>query len=318
MASSWLTVGYSAHRIETLGAFEREAGRHPIVVLEEPPTNGFAGMLRGTRSIAEHLEEVVPEFPRYSELQCEVLRRLYRAGARIVQIEPFLTELEAIHDGFESGGRPEDLEPGTVRWQVYQAERRWTAALFGYYGAAVGGDFDRAVDAVCRFARLDAERGRLRDRLRARSIVELLPGSGGVYVEAGYLHTGLVRELRRRVPDGVPVRPRWLMASVVRGIDGCSMHLAPGDRLTVAYAHGGADDGPGSRLLAARSLIQVVLTVKDELSPTAEEPYPHIADEIETIGLADRLDFEACRRLYPKVKRLPPARARELVEAHLG
>jgi hypothetical protein len=318
MASCWITVGYSAHRVETLDAFERAAGGHRVVVLEEPPTSGFGAMLEGSMSVAEHLDEVFPEFPVYSERQCEVLRRLHDGGVEVVQIEPFLSELEAIHDGFERGSRPEDLEAGTTRWRVYQAERRWTGALLGYYAASGGPDFDRVVDAVCRFARIDAERGRLRDVMRARRVVELLPDTGGAYVEAGYLHTRLIRELRCRAPYGVPVRPRWLMASVVRGLDGCSMHLAPGDRLTVSYAHGHTGCDTADRLLAARSLIQIALTVKDELVPTVDAPHPHIADEIATIGLVDRLGYDDCRRLYPRVKRAVPAEARELVEAHLG
>ncbi len=314
MAISWITVGYSAHRVETLAAFEGAAAGHRLVVLEEPPTPGFQDMLAGDLSIAEHLDEVFPEFPAYSERQCEVLRRLHADGVRVVQIEPFLSELEAIHDGFENGVRPEDFEAGTIRWRVYQAERRWTGALLGYYTASGGPEFDRVVDAVCTFARIDAERGRLRDVMRARRVVGLLPEEGGVYVEAGYLHTRLIGELRHGVQDGVPVRPRWLMASVVRGLDGCSMHLAPGDRLTVAYAHGHTGCGDEERLLAARSLIQITMTVKDEMVPTPATPYPHIADEIKTIELVNRLGFEGCRKLYPRVKSLPPAEARAVVE----
>jgi hypothetical protein len=86
----------------------------------------------------------------------------------------------------------------------------------------------------------------------------------------------------------------------------------------VSYAHGHTGCGAEERLLAARSLIQITMTVKDEMVPTPEAPYPHITDEVETIELVDRLGYEVCGELYPTVKSLPPAEARAVVEAAVG
>jgi len=107
------------------------------------------------------------------------------------------------------------------------------------------------------------------------------------------------------------------MASVIRGLDGCPMRRGPGDRLTVGYAHGRAADGPEDRLLAARSLLQVAMTVKEEMAPTAAVPYPHIRDEFETIELVNRLEYDECRALYPRVRSMPPVRARAVIETAL-
>ena len=313
MSSSWITVGLSAHRVETLAAAGAAMVGHRLVALEEPPGSTFRPMLAGELPIPEHLEQLVPEFPEYSSRQCAMLRTLYLdGGIEVVQVEPFMAELEAIHDGFESGGRPEELREDPTRWRVYRAERAWTDALFGYYAASGGADFDRTVDAVCAFARVDARRGRLRDAMRARQLTALATGGGGVYAEAGYIHAGLVGELRRAAP-GIPVRPLWLNAAEIRELRGAVPLLGPGDRLTLALARGGEVDRAWSRLLAARSLVHVAVSVQEEMLPTPEHPFPHLADDVETCRLVGRLSFADCRVLYPKVRTLSPPDARRVV-----
>jgi hypothetical protein len=312
------TVGFSAHRVETLAAAEAAMAGHAVVALEEPPTPGFAAMLAGRTSVADHLEAMAPEFPEFSRRQCELLRRLHRQGVEIQQVEPFMAELEAVHDLFDRGGRPDDLRRGTARWHVYQTEKQWTGALLDYYTAAAGDDFGRTVDAVCAFARADAVRGRLRDSMRARALLPLLTDGTTVYVEAGYVHTGLVAALRSVVRPGTQVRPRWLMAPVLRELSGRSLGLAPGDRLTLAFSRRRAPDPGLARLLAARSLIQVAMSIKEEMLPTADRPYPHACDDVRTRNLVDRLSLVDCQHLYPVIRSLPPPEVRAEVERHLA
>ena len=104
MARGWITVGFSLHRVEALPAAGELMAGHGIIALEEPPNPAFADMLAGRETIADHLEAMVPEFPKYSRRQYELLRALHDWGAAIVQVDPFMAELEAIHDGFENGG----------------------------------------------------------------------------------------------------------------------------------------------------------------------------------------------------------------------
>jgi hypothetical protein len=318
MTSSWITVGLSAHRVETLTAAEQVMTGHRVVALEEPPTAGFAAMLAGRSSVGEHLDRLVPEFPEYSRHQCTMLRKLHRQGMEIVQVEPFMAELEAIHDVFDGGGRPGDLESDPLRWRVYQAEKKWTGALLTYYAASGGGDFHRVVDAVVSFAHADAERGRLRDTMRADRLAALVTVEGGVYAEAGHVHADLIGLLRRRLPAGVPVRPRWLMARVVLELSGRSLLLAPGDRLTLACARKRPLDPDVAGLLAARSLIQVAMSVKEELLPTEDNPFPHTVDDVRTCQLVGSLTYEDCRNLYPTVRSLHPTESRAVVERYLS
>jgi hypothetical protein len=317
---SWITVGLSAHRVETLAPAEAAMAGHRLVALEEPPTDFFQAMLASRITITKHLDDLVPEFPEYSRRQCVMLRRLHRQGLQVVQVEPFMAELEAIHDLFDAGGKPGDLEHNVIRWQVYLAEKRWTSALLAYYAASASNDFDQMTDAVCTFARADAERGRLRDAMRADQLAGLLSEDGGIFAEAGYVHAGLIGALRRRVPAGVPVRPRWLMAPVVHELSGSSLLLAPGDRLTLAmtcrHRRKRALDQTTARLLAARSLIQVIISVKEEMVPCADLPFPHTLDDIRSCQLVERLGYEDCRHLYAAARNLPSSESRALVEQY--
>jgi hypothetical protein len=273
-------------------------------------------MLSGRVAIDRYLASLMPEFPAYSRRQCATLRRLHRRGVQVVQVEPYMAELESIHGLFEAGGRPGDLRGHPLRWPVYQAEHRWFGALLSYYAAAAGSDFERAVDAVCAFAEADAERGRLRDAMRAARLVGLLPPSGGLYVEAGSIHAGLAQELRRRVPDSVPVRTRWLTAAAIDAPGGSSTPLAPGDQLTLDFVQRGTVQRERARLLAARGLIQVAMSVKEEMLPTADTPFPHALDDLHTCRLVDDLSIEDCRELFPLVRSLPLTELRKTVERH--
>jgi hypothetical protein len=265
-------------------------------------------------TIEAHLEDLAPEF---SRRQYELLRRRHREGVRIVQVEPFMAVLETIHSRFDAGDGPREIEAHSDWGPVYRAEKRWFGALLAYYAAAAGSDFDRAVSAVCAFAGVDAERGHLRDAMRARELVRYLDSSRPLYVEAGPLHLGLIAQLRRRAPDGVSVQPRWLSAG--QGVlEAAPPPLAPGDELTLAFAGGNGVDRDRARLLAARSLIQAAMTVKEEMPPTPEDPCPHARDDTESGRLVGRLRYEDCRRLFPAVRSQPPLAARAVVEGHLA
>jgi hypothetical protein len=259
---------------------------------------------------------MVPEFPEFSRAQCERLRRLHRSGVQIVQVEPFLATLEALHSRFEAGASPEEVDGHPTQGPVYRAERQYTAALLGYYGVSARRDFERIVEALCLFARADAARGRLRESMRARELVPWLLLGEDLYVEAGVLHAGLVPELRRHAPEGVTVQARWLGPGSAEEADGAPL-LTTGDRLTLAFARGDGQDPEKLRLLAARSLVQVALSIKDERVPGPGDPFPHARDDAETNRLVEGLSLEDCRRLFAALRSLPPSAARAAVEGHV-
>jgi hypothetical protein len=67
----------------------------------------------------------------------------------------FFCELIQIHERLGGGLRPADLQGDPCLWAVYEAERRATGALIGFYEAAAAGDFEALLRAVKTFARED-------------------------------------------------------------------------------------------------------------------------------------------------------------------
>jgi hypothetical protein len=287
------------------------------VILEEPHDSRFRAMLTGGLSIDAYLEDQDLEYPAFSRRMAQLLRERHRAGIRLVQVEPFMDTLLAIHERFAEGQGPADL-PATADWQrVYQAERSATAALIDFYRVAMDGGFDATIDAVKRFARADARRFDLRDRMRAAAVAALLPETGRTYIEAGPMHYPLWREIRRRLPADCPVRVHFLMVDVVRRL-GYRRHLyGPGDLLTLCYRFH-PDRACGSEdLLAARALIYNKLLIKDEI-PAPAGDYPHTRDELEMGAVSDVLTWADCRRLYSQVKRASTSVSRDIVQHYLG
>lgn len=315
MGAPEITIGLSSHRLETLPAAEEQMGRHRAVALEEPPTPGFEDMLAGRMDVADYVTGGTFEFPALARELCATLRRLTRGGIEVYQVAPYFEEMSRIHELFDAGGRPEDIEPGTVGHEVYQAERAWTAALLDYYASTASSDLELVVPAVLEFTKRDGRRGRLRDRLRAAALADLAVRVGSLYVEAGYLHIGLLRELRRRLP-GATVRPVWLLGEVTRPLIGRRQLLGPGDLLTLRATLRPSPDDDEARLFAARSLIHASLSIKDERIES-DQPFPHTRHEVEVLQLVNRLDWVDCTVLFPATRSRDPLEARQVVEDYL-
>ncbi len=310
-----ITLSLSGHRTEALKRVAPVMADHDVVVLEEPPMPGFAEMLAGELAIDDYLETNVFEFPELARRTCDLVRRLHADGVRVVQCEPYLELLASVHDAFEAGQRPEDVENDGVRGRVYQTERSWTGALMEYYWTAPTSPFDQTVSILQEFARQDAARGRLRDRLRAAAIAPLAGSGRRIFVEAGYLHVGLRRELRGALPVDVALVTHLPMESVYRRLCGRPHLLAPGDRLTLRYTFHPAFAGPRADLLAARALIHVKIEGKEELTGNPGDETPHAHDEVETARLVEGLSYADCERLFPLVRTTDTSAAREIVGA---
>jgi hypothetical protein len=308
-----LTLAFSSHRPETLPYAETAMRGHDVIVLEEPGHPQFTAMLSGEVSIEDYLLESEYEYPDFARGLCLVLRRFATAGVLVLQIDPFMDELAAIHERFAEGQSPRDIEPETAAHTVYNSERTWTAALIAFYRASVTADFDSVVRAVKRFARADAARGRLRDRMRALALAGLTDDYGRIYVETGYIHQYLPYVLKRLLPPEVKVERRWLTAPVVRRETGKSRVMGPGDALTVACTFKPGFDGPAADIMAARSLIHVKALFKEEIVPDQDNPAPHTMDEIEVNRMVSALTYDDCRRLYELVRGLPTDRARKII-----
>jgi hypothetical protein len=296
-----ITIGFSSHHVEALPFAREQMERHQTIILEEPPSPGFAQMLEGTKPLGDYLLELDSGFPDFDRRMHEVLIELHRRGKRILQVEPYLERLLQVHELFAGGSKPDAVLGMTELREVYLAEKHATGALLGFYALSVKAPFEEVVEGVKRFARADALRLVLRERLRARAIAEVVRSGDSTYVEAGYIHYPLYRFLRKEIGGRTTIRVIFLLGPVVRKLGGRRRNLGPGDILTLHYAFDNKLPEVSARLLAARSLIYIKLINKEELLP-GESEAPHSEDEVMVNRIVDRLDFEQCRVLFDRIR----------------
>jgi len=316
MPLSKIILGYTSYRLETLPFVRDKMLDCQCVILEEPPTPGFAEMLRQDMSIDDYLMLTDFGFPKFAREQCGLLQYIHSRAKIILQVEPFLEELACIHEFFASGGSPEDIPKGTKSREVYDCERIWTASLMGFYRQAHNSDFFRVLRAVQDFARTDALKGRLRDTMRAEALKNLFSEYDSIYVEAGYIHFALLAELYKSLPTTAGLTTFFSLQNFFKSKVGKRQLMGPGDILTLIYTWNPDYSGPRADLLAARSLIYNKLVQKDELTMYPEN-FPQSCDEILAVRLADSLNLEQCLRLYPEIKSFSTDLARETVQDYL-
>ncbi len=257
-----VTIVFSSHRPETLHLASRAMRCHDAIFLEEPPAPQFHRMLEGDITIEDYLLERDFEFPEFSYKMCRLFRDLKKEGKTFYQVEPFLDVLGGIHEFFAKGGTFRDFDPHSTQFQVYMAEKRATRELLNYYQTVLQGSFEATLETVKQFARVDAARIVLRDKMRAKALKPLLLAFASAYVEADYIHCALWRELKRRLSDHVRLKRVFLMAPIVKPLLGKRQALGPGDILTLLYMFHPNIQGKRIDLLAARSLVFIKLLEK--------------------------------------------------------
>jgi hypothetical protein len=286
-------------------------------VLEEAPLAEFLDMLDGRLSIDEYMMILDSGFPGFERLMCVLLRDLHSNGWQIIQVEPYLETLLQIHELLSNGNTPQDVMKDPRLESVYRAEKRATGALIDYYAHSLTAPFDEVVDAVKAFAKADADRLVMRERLRAQAIKPLTSHGVDIYVEAGYIHYPLYHYLKKALGRAQRIRVVYLLEPVVRRLKGRRRNMGPGDILTLRYAlHGGVPEDLAD-LLAARSLIYIKLLRKDELLPVDSDA-PHSEDEVGVNRIVDSLNFEDCQALFDQIRLAKRERAIRVVEEYLG
>jgi hypothetical protein len=310
-----VTLAFSPHRVEALSLAACRMRRHEAIILEEPEHPRLVSMLRKKLSIDTYLLETDVGFPRFARRSCQLLQELYAEGKEILQVDPFMDRLLEIHDLFGAGGSPEEIREGSPHHPVYRAERRCASALLDYYQKSAGPDFDEVVASTLAYAKADAARGRLRDRLRAEKLASIVGSYESVYVEAGELHVVLLPELRRRIPSTTVLLPVYLMDPAVRQFGGKRRALGPGDVLTLIYGFRPDYEGPRADLLAARNLIHIKILNKEEMEG-AEGLFPHTWDQVESNRLVEGLSYPECRGLFQEIRSLATEEARQRVRAY--
>ncbi len=288
-------------------------GEHDAIILEEPREPDFAAMLSGDLEVEAYLEDKDSEFPEFSARQLTAVRMLHRASKAVLQVEPYLERLLEIHHHLVQGLNRSEVEARSGLKVVYDAESQAGRALLTFYASAHHAPFPRVVAAVQEFARADAARFRLRDILRAQAVAPLAGQYARIYLEAGYIHLYLVKALKTALAGQARVKPVFLMAPQARAAIRLPRPLGPGDLLTLHYIFGSALPRETEDLLAARSLIYIQLLAKQEMAPSAAEPYPHLLNEVRAWGLTAQLSYQDCASLYPEVRQASPLAALEIV-----
>jgi hypothetical protein len=174
VASGDAFIGFSSHRPEIVPLAAEYMAHAGVICLEEPPSESFLPMLNREVSVEDYLLTLDVGYPEFSRRMCHLLREMHARGKRIVQVEPFLEHLLHIHERFTAGDAPTDLPRGTPLFEVYEAERKATASLISFYAAAADSGFERVVETVKQFARSDARRFVLRDRMRTLALAPVI------------------------------------------------------------------------------------------------------------------------------------------------
>lgn len=231
-------------------------------------------------------------------------------------MEPYLERLSKIHALFAEGKTPADILKIADLKVVYEAERCATGALLSFYKHSVNDPFDKVIEAVKDFAKADAERLRLRARLRAEAIAGRAKPGKDMYIESGYIHYTMYLYLRRELGPQQKIRVLFLLQPVVKRLKGRRRNMGPGDILTLRYSfHSHVEEGLAN-LLAARSLIYIKLISKEELIPGPSD-CPHSEDEVMVNRLVDCLGFAECGEIFEKVRFKRREQALRIVRAHV-
>ncbi len=205
-----------------------------------------------------------------------------------------------------------------AQYPVYLAERNATGALLAYYQTVMTGSFEASIEAIKRFARLDAARFRLRDSLRAQALEPVVAKYPSTFIEAGVMHYPLWRLLRRQMPLQKQVRLIFIADTPLNTLGKKGHLFGPGDLLTLMYIfHPTVAQPKREALLAGRSLIYSKLVAKEESAEDLNS-LPHIRDELACIQIARRLSIADCQRLFPLVRGVTSAEARQIVAEYLA
>lgn len=309
-----LTIAYANHRPETVRLSEPFIRESQAVILEEPPSPHLPAMLDGSLSPADYLLEQDIEYPAFGHEQCRVMKIHHRSGVEIIQEEPYFEHLFTVQNFFADGHRPDQLDPSTEQYRVYLREKEATGRLIDYYASVRHNDFGRIIEAVKIFARADAERFRLRDRLRAQAIIRHIRPFKRVCVEAGPMHLLLFRYLRGLVPSGWTVHPVFVENRALQAL-GCRSGLySPGDVLTAHYLLGHTISNEHQDLLCGRALIFMKIVEKEEYTGWQDD-FPHLQNDWRANRLVSRLSYQDCETLFARAKGLSTTAALEMVQA---
>ena len=267
-----MKVIFTSHRVENLQFMKSEFEKAKVIVLEEPRNEVFQEVLKGNISVEAYVNLIDTQFPVYTSKLIQMLKEL--GNKDILQIEPYLEEVERL-SRYNTGDE-----------RVRDMERKVNLAYLDYVESFMRGDFDEIVSKVIDFAKADAQRFVMRDEMRAKSILEL--EEENMVIEAGVMHSKLAEILNAEtvsIPELIAERLN------IKYIEN------PGNVLTKSFIY---DFDCDRELLAARSLIYVTLTKKEEIVPESDS-FPHFTHEQKLVRFVNNLSYERCKKVFFKL-----------------
>jgi len=295
---NFLTIAFSPHRIETLPFAQKLMQKHDFIILEEPKNPLFYAFLKNEVSLEEYLKSSDFWFPEFVKETLLLMKSLHNQGKVILQVEPYLEIVSKFQNSLEKGENLENLLNDPEIKEVYLKENKAVGKLIEFYEASIGDDFLKIVSTVKEFSKADAERFRLRDYLRAKAVLELLPSKGKIYIESGTIHIYFKKLLHIYLKKPWKIFHKFLLEDFLKPKFNRPWIFPPGELLTLRYILKRKEDPHIENLLAARSLIYIKIIPKEEIIPTPEDPFPHAKREIEAINMVNKLSFEDCKILY--------------------
>ncbi len=295
---NFLTIAFSPHRIETLPFAQKLMQKHDFIILEEPKNPLFYAFLKNEVSLEEYLKSSDFWFPEFVKETLLLMKSLHNQGKIILQVEPYLEIVNRFQNSLEKGENLENLLNDPEIKEVYLKENKAVGKLIEFYEASIGDDFLKIVSTVKEFSKADAERFRLRDYLRAKAVLELLPSKGKIYIESGTIHIYFKKLLHIYLKKTWKIFHKFLLENFLKPKFNKPWIFPPGELLTLRYILKRKEDPHIENLLAARSLIYIKIIPKEEIIPTPEDPFPHAKREIEAINMVNKLSFEDCKILY--------------------
>ncbi|WP_202319511.1 hypothetical protein [Archaeoglobus neptunius] len=264
-----MKVILTTSRVENLIFIKKEFEKANVIILEEPRNDLFHEVVEGKIDVDFYVRKIGTQFPVYTARKIEMLRNM--RGKEILQIEPYLEEVEKIRN-FSTG----DEGVREMERKVNKAHAEYTESFMI--------DFDEIVEKYLNFARADAERILMRDRMRA----EAIKPADDLVVEAGIRHIKLAELL-----DAEAV----FIPGYIAGELGMEYRETPVDALMRALI---CEEDCDYSLLAARSLIFITLVEKREMVPDFEGDYPHFVHEQKLARFVSKLDYERCKKFFKR------------------